>query len=199
MTRKRFVKKMMGAGYSRNEANALAARARRYGVSYAARWEREKIVAAGRDIAAGLRAGFSALGRSVDRFAAELRKCVEAAAKVCAVLGVTSFYKLEPADYEPEPADMWPKENPFLRITDVSLVASGGVPLNYGQNCDGLRIHHSFADELAAIGPALTQEQIDATTAKWPGGTAVLVGIDLANGPDVAAQIHVAGGADNAD
>lgn len=133
MTRKRFVKRMMGLGYSRNEANDRADRARRYGVSYAARWEREKIVAAGHDIAAGLRAGISALGRSVDRFAA------------------------------------------------------------------GLRIHHSFVDELAASGPALTQEQIDATTAKWPGGTAALVGIDLADGPDVAAQIHVAGGADNAD
>lgn len=41
MTRKRFVKKMMGLGYSRNEANRLADRAIRYGSSYVDRWRYE--------------------------------------------------------------------------------------------------------------------------------------------------------------
>ena len=69
---------------------------------------------------------------------------------------------------------MWPKENPHL---------------------DGLRTHVVLVDELAASGPALTHEQIKATTAQWPAGTAALVGIDLANGPDIAGTIvaHVPG------
>lgn len=41
MNRKQFVKLMMGNGYPRKEATALAARANRYGISYADRWAYE--------------------------------------------------------------------------------------------------------------------------------------------------------------
>lgn len=67
------------------------------------------------------------------------------------------------------------------------------------QHHAGLRTHVALVDELAASGPAVTPEQIKAKTAKWPAGAVVVAGIDLANGPDVAAEITVAGGAENAD
>lgn len=61
MTRKEFVKKMMGKGYSRTEAIALAARANRYGISYADRWayensKRGRMAAAVRKTAKAVRA-----------------------------------------------------------------------------------------------------------------------------------------------
>lgn len=210
MTRKRFIKKMMALGYSRNEANATAARARRYGMSYAARWEYEN-----RPIRSLIRTA-GGVGKVLRRAGKTFAKAaIEAAGKAAAIFAIPPAF-LPPTAYEREWLKFLESNPPVrleidpiqaatkvqaasLQITDVSLVPSGGVPLNYGQNCDGLRIHYSFVDELDASGPALTNEQIKATTAKWPGGTAVLVGIDMADGPDVAAQIHVAGGADNAD
>ena len=182
MTRKRYKKLLMGLGYSRNEANATAERARRYGMSYAARWEWEMDfrVSPAVEFITGLAQGLRETIPGIVEAASKLAADAAAAAKELAEKARPIFQRI-------------------VKIFDVSLVADGGMPLNYGQNCDGLRIHHSFVDELDASGPALTQEQIDATTAKWPGGTAVLVGIDLADGPDVAAQIHVAGGAANGD
>lgn len=174
MTRKRFIKLMMGMGYSRNEVNELAARARRYGMSYADRWRHERIKVFSRGFASGL----EAVSRRIDELAAVFQNAtssaMEAARKCAAALAATIFYKIDPADDAEEPAPAWPKENPHL---------------------DGLRIHHSFVDELAMSAPPLTHEQVMATTAEWPGGTYVLVGIDLADGPDMAAEIPVAGGA----
>ena len=201
MTRKRFVKRMMGLGYSRNEANDLAERARRYGMRYDARWRYERIEAFGRELSRGFTDGLEAVSRRLDELRAVLQNAtssaLEAARKCAAALAAVTFYKIDPADDAEEHAPAWPKENPYLRITDVSLVASGGVPLNYGQNCDGLRTNVVLADELAASAPPLTHEEIKATTAKWPG-TTVMVGVDLANGPDMAAEITVVGGAENA-
>lgn len=178
MTRKRFVKLMMGKGYSRNEANALAARARRYGVSYADRWRHERIKASGRELSRGLTVGLTAVSRRLDELGSVLQNATSSIldfARTCTTaLAATIFYKIDPADDAEEPAPAWPKENPHL---------------------DGLRIHHSFVDELAMSAPPLTHEQVMATTAEWPGGTYVLVGIDLADGPDMAAEIPVAGGA----
>lgn len=181
MTRKTFVKKMMGMGYSRNEANAMADRARRYGMSYAHRWEWEMdfrvspAVEFITGLAQGLRETIPGVVEAVSKLAAD----AVAAAKEIAE-------KVRPIFQH------------IVKIYDVSLVPSGGVPLNYGQNCDGLRTNVVLADELAASDPALTHEEIEATTAKWPG-TTVMVGVDLANGPDMAAEIHVAGGAANGD
>ena len=180
MTRKRFVKRMMGLGYSRNEANALAARARRYGMSYADRWMYERIEASGRELSRGFASGLEAVSRCLDELAAAFQNAtssaMEAARKCAAALAAVTFYRIDPADYAEEPAPLWPKENPHQ---------------------DGLRIHHAFVDELAASAPALTHEEIKAMTAKWPG-TTVMVGVDLANGPDMAAEITVVGGAENA-
>lgn len=166
MTRKRFVKLMMGLGYSRNEAVNLAARANRYGVSYARRWAYEKS-APGTLKRAGRQAG-----KAVKKASTALQRMARQAANAMAAvklfaLGIKAF----------EPAAERAK-----------------AP----QHHVGLRTHVVLADELAASGPALTPEQIKATTATWPG-TTVMVGVDLANGPDVAAEITVAGGAKNAD
>lgn len=110
MTRKRFVKLMMALGYSRNEANSLAACANRYGVSYADRWAYENSLAGGMERASrGLVKAFEKFGKKIKKHA------------------VRAIKKLSKA-------------------------------------CEEL-----------------------------------LVGIDLANGPDVAAEITVAGGAENAD
>lgn len=145
MTRKRFIKKMMGLGYSQNEANERAARARRYGQSYAARWEHERYNRTGEMFLAGLQAGLAAVAGACETIVKKLPGIVEAARKMAAAfVAVTSVYKLDPAGDAMEAEPMWSKENPHL---------------------DGLRIHHSFVDELAASGPTLTQEQIDATTA----------------------------------
>lgn len=179
MTRKRFVKRMMGLGYSRNEANDLAERARRYGMSYDARWRYERIEAFGRELSRGFTDGMEAVSRRLDELRAVLQNATSSAleaARKCVALAAATFYKIDPADDAEEHAPAWPKENPHL---------------------DGLRIRHAFVDELAASAPALTHEEIKATTAKWPG-TTVMVVVDLANGPDMAAEITVVGGAENA-
>lgn len=144
MTRKRFIKKMMALDYSRNEANERATRARRYGQSYAARWEHERNICTGETFLDGLQSGLAALACACETIVKKLPGIVEAAKKMAAAfVAVTSVYKLDPAGDAMEPEPMWTKENPHL---------------------DGLRIHHSFVDELAASGPTLTQAQIDATT-----------------------------------
>lgn len=180
MTRKRFVKLMMGLGYSRNEAVNIAARANRYGVSYADRWAYENspmgaVRRAAKRLADGFKAMAKAIRKNIIPAVRELARKINAG--IMTPNEARAALALDPIDDALEPAPMWPKENPHL---------------------DGLRTDVVLVDELAASGPALTPEQIKATTATWPG-TTVMVGVDLANAPDVAAEITVAGGAENAD
>lgn len=168
MTRKTFVKKMMGLGYSRNEANSLAARANRYGISYAQRWAYEK------SALGSLKRASRKVGKAAKKATTALQRCARQAVNMLAAVKLS---KLGIQAFEPALAAEWEK-----------------VP----QHHVGLRTHVVLVDELAASAPALTHEQVKATTAKWPG-TTVMVGVDLANGPDVAAEITVAGGAENAD
>lgn len=194
MTRKRFVKRMMGLGYSRNEANALAARARRYGMSYADRWRHERNEAFGRELSRGFASGLEAASRRLDELAAVFQNAtssaLEAARKSAAALAAITFYKIDPADYAEEPAPAWPKENPYLY---------------------GLRTNVAPVDELAfvKIVPAVEEAVVDGTGDREPLGIVndtivahghgqILVGVDLANGPDMAAEITVVGGAENA-
>lgn len=73
MTRKRFVKLLMAAGYDRNEANAIAADARSRGIEY------NKVYIAANGI---LTAGIKWNGVDIDAVCDGFRKIVDAAQKV---------------------------------------------------------------------------------------------------------------------
>lgn len=155
MTRKRFIKLCMAIGYSRNEANAMAERARRYGMSYAARWElvMDFRVSPAVEFITGLAQGLRETIPGIVEAASKLAADAAAAVKELTQKAIPIVQRI-------------------VKNFDVSLVASGGVPLNYGQNCDGLRTHVVLADEWGSMPPRLTQEQIDTTTATVAGGAA---------------------------
>jgi hypothetical protein len=132
VTRKRFVKRMMGKGYSRNEADAMATAARLHGMSYAKRWSVENTTAG-----------------TLHRAQMQITKAARKAARAVRRMGKNIKKTLIPM---------------ALRL--------------------GAKMKATMAMRTAAPWPA------------WPG---VMVGVDLANGPDVAAEITVAGGAENAD
>lgn len=97
MTRERFVKKMMALGWTRNEANDIAARARRYGMSYAARWEREKLCYEADQIISGpLIQAAAALDGIFEAVAIAFQTVAEAASALAVTLA--SFFLVEEQD-----------------------------------------------------------------------------------------------------
>lgn len=133
MTRKRFCKLCMSIGYSRNEANDLAARANWYGETYASRWEHEQRAYFADNFVGGLLEGmgetlspvFEAVTATLTNVVAAVRELAEKAAPVFQhIVAQAAAYKLAPQDDELGPEPMWPKENPHLDglRTDWALV-----------------------------------------------------------------------------
>lgn len=138
MTRKRFIKLMESLGYSRNEAKELAIRANRYGVSYTDRWAYEM------SPWGSMKRACRQVGKAGKKAITALQRMARQARNLLAAahlakLGIAAFEPALPAEWEKLP-----------------------------QPPAGLRTHVVLADEMASLPPALTQEQIDATTAKRP-------------------------------
>ena len=129
MTRKKFIKNMMALGYDRNEANDKAELVHLDGYTYADQWPREKAVYSFNTAVANIaQMARACAGEIAKRLAEAVEKVhpslIAAAQSVSAAMGVMPIYKLDPDDYEIEPAQEWTKENPYLAglTTSISLV-----------------------------------------------------------------------------
>ena len=136
MTRKKYIKLLMALDVPRNQATACANALQVAGGAYEEDYRRL--------------APFLRIKQAVLRTARNVTAAVTCLAEsITRAMAASSVYKLDPADYEPEPAHDWPKKNPHL---------------------DGLTAAIFAVDEMDAHGLALTQEQIEATTAGGGGG-----------------------------
>lgn len=104
-----------------------------------------------------------------------LKRTARRAANLMAAVGLA---KLGIAAFEPALAAEWEK-----------------VPQHHA----GLRTHVTLVDEVDTLPSDKLHNLAMRTAAPWPAWPCVIAAIDLANGPDMAAEITVAGGAENAD
>lgn len=133
MTRKKYIKLLMALDVPRNQATACANALQVAGGAYEEDYRRL--------------APFLRIKQAVLRTARNVTAAVTCLGKsITMAMAASSVYKLDPADYEPEPAHDWPKKNPHL---------------------DGLAAAIFAVDEMAAHG--LAPEQIKATTAGGGG------------------------------
>ena len=150
MTRKRFVKLMMGLGYSRNEANSVAARANRYGVSYADRWAWEVgPIGSVRRSARKLGKAFEGFGNQIAR---EIIPGIKKLAETCRALlnEVQDGVKQRLGIRSPSRIQMGVD---LANGPDMTAECTIVRPLHADKPADGLRIDWAMIDEMHEYRP----------------------------------------------
>lgn len=122
MTRKKFVKQLMGMGVQRNRANEIAAHARRCGMTYEEALVHERIVIFGQDILDGIATAMESMRPTIERIGNAFRMLAIAAAE--SLEHLRTIWPMHMFDYDDLFTPLWPKENPHLDglRADVVLV-----------------------------------------------------------------------------